>query len=499
MTAPTSLAERRLELLRKERDLRAQVEAAEQEKPRENDPSPGALAARITSGREMQARHLDLIDSAFVDIAEGRTDRVALFMPPRRGKSRRAARWGALWYLRRFPERRVVIASYAAGLAEEHGRWIRDEIASGDHGIKLRSGSRAANRLDVQGTEGGLVAVGIGGGLTGKGADLLIIDDPVKDRKDADSPTIRKNTWEWFTDVASTRLHPGAAIVLIQTRWHEDDLGGRILTREADEWQVLALPELAEHDDDLLGRPRGEPLWPERYDLAADLRTRKSLGGRSWNALYQQRPAAPEGSVFKRQWFRWCTEAEMGPLSLTAVSVDPAITDGEDADDTGIIVVGRGSGDRREDAFVLADRTVHDTPAGWGRAACLAAIDYQADAFVVEDNQGGQMTAFVIRTAWQKLERERRTRGMAMPAIVRVHSRDGKRIRAEPVAALYESIRIWHLGEHADLEDQMCNWVGSKDDSPDRMDANVTGMSWLFRLGHTVRKGKVKDQRLAAR
>ncbi|MCK9929339.1 terminase family protein [Frankia sp. Mgl5] len=499
MTEPTSLLERRLDLLRRERELRAQVDAAEQERPKTEDPSPGALAARITRGREMQARHLDLIDSAFVDIAERRTDRVALFMPPRRGKSRRAARWGALWYLRRFPERRVVIASYAAGLAEEHGRWIRDELASGDHGIKLRPGSRAANRLDIDGQDGGLVAVGIGGGLTGKGADLLIIDDPVKDRKDADSPTIRKSTWEWFTDVASTRLHPGAAVVLIQTRWHEDDLGGRILAREADEWRVLTLPELAERDDDLLGRPRGEPLWPERYDLAADLRTRKSLGGRSWNALYQQRPAAPEGAVFKRAWFRWCNEADMGTLGVVAVSVDPAITDGDDADDTGIVVTARGTGDRRDDAFVLADRTCHDTPAGWGRAACLAAIDHQADALVVEDNQGGQMTAFVLRTAWQALEKERRTRGMSMPAVVRVHARDGKRIRAEPIAALYEAGRVWHHGEHADLEDQMCSWVGDKDSSPDRMDAVVTGISWVLRLGHQVRKSKVGDRRLASR
>ncbi|WP_256789830.1 terminase large subunit domain-containing protein [Frankia sp. AvcI1] len=472
----------------------------EDPEPGPGDASPGALAAHITHGREMQARHLDLIDQAFVDIAGGLTDRVAIFMPPRRGKSRRAARWGALWYLRRHPERRVVIASYAAGLAEEHGRWIRDELAGSDeHGIKLRPGSRAANRLDIDGTDGGLVAVGIGGGLTGKGADLLIIDDPVKDRKDADSPTIRKSTWEWFTDVASTRLHPGAAIVLIQTRWHEDDLGGRILAREAEQWRVLTLPELAESSDDLLGRERGTPLWPDRYDLAADMRIRKSIGGRSWNALYQQRPAAPEGAVFKRAWFRWCTEADMGPLSLTAVSVDPAITDGDDADDTGIIVVGRGSGDRRDDAFVLADRTVHDSPAGWGRAACLAAIDYRADALVVEDNQGGQMTAFVLRTAWQKLESERRTRGMPMPAIVRVHARDGKRIRAEPVAALYESTRVWHLGEHADLEDQMCSWVGDKDSSPDRMDANVTGISWVLRLGHRVRSSRMGDRRLAAR
>lgn len=451
--------------------------------PTIDDPTPGALAARLTNGREMQAPHLDLIDQAFADIEARKIDRVMVLMPPRRGKSRRVSRWGALWHLARHPDRRVVLASYGAGLAEEHGRWIRDQIAGTPGlGIALRGGSRAADHFDLVGQEGGFVAVGVGGGLTGKGADLLLVDDPVRDREEADSETMRRKTWEWWTDVATTRLHPGAAVCLVMTRWHEDDLGGRILAQEADQWRVLSLPELAESEADLLGRELGEPLWPARYSLADDERTRAAIGGRAWTALYQQRPAPPDGAVFRRSWFRYSKPDLFGTLGMVAVGIDPATTDGAASDDTGIVVVARGTGDRADDALVLADRTLKGTPAGWGEAACQAAITFGAQALVVENNQGGQMCAFVLRTAWAALESSGRTQGRSMPAIVMVHAKDGKRARAEPVAALYEAGRIVHALEHADLESQMLTWAGGKD-SPDRLDALVTGLSWLLRLG----------------
>lgn len=453
----------------------------------------------------MQARHLDLIDEAFVDAEAGKHDRIALFMPPRRGKSRRAARWGALWWLARHPDHQVVIASYAADLAEGHGGWIRDQVAgTSGLGLQLRGGSRARDRLEFVGHEGGLIAVGVGGGLTGKGADLLIVDDPVKDRRDADSPTIRKATWDWWTDVATTRLHPGAVVILIQTRWHEDDLGGRILAQEPDEWHVLRLPEFAEKDDPL-GRPLDEPLWPQRYDKAAGERTRKAIGSRSWSALYQQRPTAIEGAVFKRPWLRRCLPAAMEPptawRTLTVVGVDPAGTDEADSDDTGIVVAARGGawyeGHLVDRVWVLDDRTVHATPAGWGEAACIAAIDHGADVIVVERNNGGKMATFVIRAAWRELVRKGLTRGRMMPAIRDVHVRDNKTLRAEPVAVWYEAGTVWHVGELAELEDQMTTWTGSGD-SPDRLDALVIACMQMIAPVQEDKKVLV-GQRWAAR
>ncbi|MFD4941829.1 terminase large subunit domain-containing protein [Streptomyces sp. NPDC058239] len=244
------------------------------------DRSPGALAAVLTDRREMQARHLNLVDTAWIDMAEGRRDRVVLSMPPRHGKSRRASRWGPLWSLRKYPHPRVIIGSYSSDLADEHGAWIRDAIQTwgDDLGIHLNPGSKARNRFNLHGHEGGLTAAGIGGGLTGKGASIAIVDDPVKDMADADSPTMRKRVWDWWQAVLQTRLEPDGAICVIQTRWHEDDLSGRILAEaEANEWHVIELPAIADSPDDILGRKIGEPLWPERFDAVHHAKTRRRV------------------------------------------------------------------------------------------------------------------------------------------------------------------------------------------------------------------------------
>ena len=235
--------------------------------------SPGAMSAILTDGKEMQAAHLDLIDRVFRDIARGHSHKVLITMPPRHGKSRRAARWAPLWFLSRHPDRRVMIASYSADLADDHGRWIRDAIVSygGQIGLHLHAGSKAANRFDLADEdgnrlEGGLVTAGVGGGLTGKGAHLAIVDDPIKDAADAESPTMRRRLWDWWTSVLNTRVEPGGSIIVIQTRWHEQDLAGKILEGEdADDWIRLDLPAICDTDNDPLGRKLGQALWPLRY------------------------------------------------------------------------------------------------------------------------------------------------------------------------------------------------------------------------------------------
>src|SRR3954447_4979760 len=207
------------------------------------DRSPGALAAVLTEKREKQAPHLDMIDSAFRRIAAGERLQVMLTCPPRHGKSQRASRWGPLWYLRRHPEHRVMIASYGADLADDHGRWVRDQLKeySPVLGIKLHPASHAANRFDLEqkrgsSVRGGMVTAGVGGGLTGKGFNLGIIDDPFKGHDDAASPAQRERVWEWYRSVFFTRRAPGASLILINTRWHEDDLSGRLLQHEPHRW-----------------------------------------------------------------------------------------------------------------------------------------------------------------------------------------------------------------------------------------------------------------------
>ncbi|WP_307839606.1 terminase large subunit domain-containing protein [Streptomyces sp. MBT49] len=467
------------------------------------DRSPGALAAVLTDRREMQARHLNMVDQAWIDMAEGRTERVMLTMPPRHGKSRRASRWAPLWYLRKYPDRRVMIASYSSDLADDHGRWIRDAIDTwGDQlGIHLNRGSKAANRFDIAGHEGGLVAAGIGGGLTGKGATIALVDDPVKDMADADSPTMRKRAWEWWQSVLQTRLEPGGAICVIQTRWHEDDLAGRIIAdAEDNEWTVIDLPALADRDDDPLGRQVGEALWPERFNESHHAKTRKRVGERVWASLYQQKPKPPEGGVWQRAWIdgNRTNVIAFGGLDMArvVVAVDPAGGESTVNDETGIIGAAR---DWDGHLYVLEDRSDNLGANDWGLAACRLALELKADAIVVESNYGGDMARQIVRQAWKQLERDGATRGLLMPYVAEVTAKVGKRLRAEPIAQLYDQGLVHHVGKHPELEDQMVTWIAGMD-SPDRMDAAVHALTELAdpnQLDTGIYRGR--DERLAGR
>ncbi|WP_316521207.1 terminase large subunit domain-containing protein [Kitasatospora brasiliensis] len=464
--------------------LRARLAAVERDIALRH--SPGSLAALLTDGREMQAAHLDLIDDAFRRIAAGETVRLLLTMPPRHGKSRRAARWAPLWYLLQRPDHRVMIASYSADLADDHGRWIRDAITTwGEQlGVTLHPGSKAANRFDIAGREGGLFAAGVGGGLTGKGANLAIIDDPIKDAADAQSPTMRRRLWEWWQAVLLTRVEPGGSVIVIQTRWDEDDLAGRILAGEtASDWTIIDLPAIADSPDDALGRKVGEPLWPARYGKKALAGIRRAVGERVWASLFQQRPRPVEGGVWRRAWIDTAriTAVEFSGVELArvVVAVDPSGGESSVNDETGIVGLGL---DYHDHLYVVADESGTLGANDWGLTACRLALRLRADAIVVEANYGGNMARQILAQAWDQLAREGETLGQLMPLIVEVNAKVGKRLRAEPVAQLYEQGRVHHVGHYPELEGQMVTWVAGMD-SPDRMDAAVHGMTELAGAG----------------
>lgn len=472
--------EQRLDIIRSASpDLRAQLGVIEREMAM--DRSPGALAAVLTHGKEMQARHLDIIDRIYQRIASGERIRAMVTMPPRAGKSRRTSRWGPTWYLRRQPDHRFMLASYAAHLADDHGRWIRNTIT--EHaptlGINLKYGSQAANRFDIDGHEGGMVTAGVGGPLTGRGAHVACVDDPFKGSEDAGSPTQRERVWDWWQSVLLTRLEPQGSVLLVNTRWDDDDLSGRLLKEEPEDWIVIDLPAIALTDDDPLGRRPGEALWPERYNADDYARIRKSVGERVWWALYQQQPRPLEGGVW--QW-AWITSNRVSPaafrgvdLTRSIIAIDPSGGAGTANDETGIIAAGRGTAG---ELYLFADRSGRHGANSWGREACLLALDSDADAFVVETNFGGDMTRQVLIQAWQELERANRTGSRPMPRVIEVNAKQGKRLRAEPIAQLYEQGRVHHVGEFDTLERQMVTWVPGMD-SPDRMDAAVHALTEL--------------------
>ncbi|RSN55627.1 terminase, large subunit [Streptomyces sp. WAC 04229] len=486
-------------------DLRAKLAAVERQIAM--DRSPGALAAVLTDGREKQAPHLDMIDGVFQRIAAGERMQVMITCPPRHGKSQRASRWGPLWYLRRNPTGRVMLASYGADLADDHGRWVRDQLREHGHtlGVSLNPGSHAANRFDLEAprnssVRGGMVTAGVGGSLNGKGFSLGIIDDPFKGSDDANSPTQRNRVWDWYQSVFYTRRAPGASQILINTRWHEDDLSGRILANEPENWMVIDLPALALTDTDPLGRSIGDALWPEQYDEEELARTRRAVGERVWWALYQQQPRPLEGGVW--QW-TWITANRISPaafrgvnLTRTLIAIDPSGGSGTANDETGIVAAGR---DADGESYLFADRSGRHGANAWGTEACLLALDCDADAFVVETNFGGDMTRQVLIQAWQDLARSGRTQGRPMPRIVEVNAKQGKRLRAEPIAQLYEQGRIHHVGEFPDLERQMVTWIPGLD-SPDRMDAAVHALTELADpAGEGLGTQHYTDQRLRGR
>jgi predicted phage terminase large subunit-like protein len=267
------------------------------------------LTAWCTSALEPQnlrpARHHKLLLDELVALERGDTQRLMVLMPPGSAKSTYASVLFPAWYLARHPQDSVIAASHTADLAARFGRRVRNMIA--EHGpalgITLSPDNAAADQWSLK--EGGeYFSAGVGGAVTGRRADLVVIDDPLKSRQDADSELIRDRIWDWYKTDLSTRLKPNARMVLIMTRWHEDDLGGRVLAdmeTGGEAWRVLRLPMEA-MPGDALGREVGEPLWPEWFN--ASMRTQAKRDTRTWSALYQQAPAPDEGTYFLSEWLR---------------------------------------------------------------------------------------------------------------------------------------------------------------------------------------------------
>jgi predicted phage terminase large subunit-like protein len=276
--------------------------------------SPADLAARVMRDFVCPP-HIALLNSTLVDVAEGRITRLQVHMPPRCGKSLLCSQYFPAWFLGRFPDKRIILASYAAEFAASWGRKARnilEEHADELFGWHIERDSRASDRWDIAGHTGGMITAGRGSGVTGKGGHIILLDDCLKDAEEASSQTIREGLWDWYRSTLYTRQEPGCAIIAIDTRWHSDDLGGRLDAEEklgGDKWERVVFPALAEGDD-ILGRVEGEALWPERFSSDKLQEIKQTLGSYFWSSLYQQRPQPEGGSVFKRSWFRYWRMAD---------------------------------------------------------------------------------------------------------------------------------------------------------------------------------------------
>ncbi|MBO0819607.1 MAG: terminase family protein [Nocardiopsaceae bacterium] len=425
--------------------------------------------------------HLRVIGDALAELVPGSGGRLLITTPPQIGKSSLAGEWFPFWWLCQRPRDKIVTASYASSLAAKRGGAVRALIAEHgrEFGLRLNPGSRAKDDWMLT-SGGGMRSVGVGGGLTGFPADVAIVDDPHKDRAEAESLRQRDLVWDWWSSVLMTRLAPGAPAVLILTRWHVDDLAGRVLASEGTveqggRWRVVHLPALATQPDDPLGRPIGGPLSHPKLPTRAtealrahweDKRATATI--RDWAALYQGDPQPSEGALLSEEILR--ARRCYGPdveWQITAVAVDPS----GGGRDTAGIVAGSLADDGR--LYLRRDDTAVMSSEAWSRRAARTAFELEADRVVVEVNYGGDMATLVIRTAWDALQREGVIPADALPPrIVAVRAKKGKVLRAEPIAQQWVEDRVRTAAWMPELEGEWSSWQPGAE-SPGRIDASA--------------------------
>ena len=307
------------------------------------------------------------LDAFYAAVMAKKSPRLMITMPPRHGKSELATRRFPAYVFGRNPNLNVISTAYGSDLSTQTNRNVQrimDEAPykelfpnvclSGKNSRGTANGSylRNSDIFEIVGHTGSYRSSGVGGGITGMGGDILIIDDPVKDRAEAESLVMREKVWDWYTSTLYTRLAPGGGILLIQTRWHMDDLAGRLLDAErsggGDPWRCVNFPAIAEHDEP--HRRAGEALHPERYPLAQLQSIKAALGSRDWSALYQQHPVPVHGAIFRKEWLRYWIPPELPDrFDKVLISWDMAFKGSENAD----YVVGQVWGKRGARYYLL--------------------------------------------------------------------------------------------------------------------------------------------------
>ena len=402
--------------------------------------------------------HHETIANELMSIERGETTRLILTVPPRHGKSELASIRFPAWFLGRNSLKKIITASYSADLAVDFGSQTRHLIESEEYqnifDVRLREDERAKGKwLTKEG--GSYTSVGIGGPITGRGADVLIIDDPIKNREEADSQVYRDKVWSWYTSTAYTRLEKNGAVILILTRWHNDDLAGRILDSEdGHNWRVVRLPAIAEQDEE--NRKQGEALWPEKYDVADLMRTKSVIGMYDWSSLYQQTPILSENQEFKPHYFQPRSQEEVDRLSTRRfLTVDTAISKKASADYTGFC---DNSVDSENNWNLKAWRT---------RLGPKELIDMLFTLYANRqyEKMGIEKTIY-LQAIKPFLDDEMRKRGKFLPIVELQHNQIQKETRVRGLLPRYQANSIFHIdGACKDLEEEALSFpFGVNDD-----------------------------------
>lgn len=419
----------------------ADVEAARQELARRHLLD---FAPKILPQYEAAAHHT-LIAEHLEAVERGDLDRLMIAMPPRHGKSQLASRLFPAWCLGRNPNTQIIAASYNSDLAMDFGRDVRNIVGSNEFeevfpGVSLATDSKAANRMNTN-KGGAYIAAGVGTAVTGRGANIALIDDPFKDRAEADSERQRDNVWSWYQSTLYTRLMPNGRIVVINTRWHEDDLSGRLLNGN-DKWTVLDLPAIND---------AGEALWPEWYPIPALERIKANIGAREWSALFQQKPQPDDGNFFVRDWFQ---EWTVRPKLNIYASSDYAVTD-EGGDWTVFCIWGV---DSDGNLYRLAMWKVQANPMVWIEKQCEMIREWKPLAWFGE--------AGVIQKAIEPMLRRRMIETKSMCRLEWISSISDKPTRARAFQARAEMGKVF-FEQGADISEFLKFPAGKHDDEVD--------------------------------
>ncbi len=387
-----------------------------------------------------------------------------LQLPPRSGKSLLTTINFPAWYLGKNPDKEIITSSYSGELAVDFGSKTRDLISLQTYqsmfGVKLKEDDKSKGRWKTN-EGGGYVSVGIGGALTGRGADYLIIDDPIKNREEADSEVYRNKVWSWFTSTAYTRLQPNGKVIVILTRWHLDDLAGRLMKNKEfnSRMKIISFPAIAEEDEQY--RKKGEALWPSRYSLEELESIKKGIGTYDFSSLYQQKPILSENQEFKSGWFQYRDWEEVMKLETrNFLTIDTAVSKKSSADYTGIV---KNYVDR-ENKWNIKTRRMRLNP--------KELIDF---IFAVNEQDryekiGIEKTIY-FDAIKPFIDDEMRKRDKFLNIVPLEHNQISKEIRIRGLVPRYESRSIIHVtGECADLEEEVLTFpVGMRDDVLDAL------------------------------
>jgi predicted phage terminase large subunit-like protein len=419
--------------------------------------------------------HHKVMAKKFQEIAEGKCKRLIINMPPRHTKSEFASFMLPAWFLGKFPDKKIIQCSNTAELAVGFGRKVRNLVGSDVYHkifpeVGLRADSKAAGRWDTN-KGGTYFAIGVGGTVTGKGADLLIIDDPHSEQEAAiaaSNPEVYDKVYEWYSSGPRQRLQPGGAIVVVMTRWSLKDLTGRILKssieRDGDEWEVINFPAIL---------PSDKPLWPAFWPLTELLALKEELPVGKWNAQYQQSPTSEEGALVKRDWWQKWEGDRAPPCEFIIQSWDTAFTKNERSDYSACTTWGvfYKDEDKKDPHIILLDAYKErlEFPE-LKEQALLMYREWEPDACIVEAKAAGSPLIFELRRMGIPVSEFTPTRG------------NDKIARLNSVTDLFASGKVWAPGTRwaDEVIEQMASFPNS--DHDDLVDSSTQALI-RFRKG----------------